>query len=813
MIFTLLKLSLRKLWNEKSFSFLSIAGLSLAIVSATIILLYVSYERSYDDFRSNDIYRLTYHGFEHNVETGSSAQTVPALALALKNDIPEVTSAVRLVHTGPFMADPVMEYNDKKFRESKIYYADPEFLSMFAYKMVSGSAAAALTRKDHAVISKSVAKKYFGNDLATGKTLTFHRGERGSQQITIAGVFEDIPLNSHFHTDFVLSFSSIGADNIDSDWDWGNFYTYIQVQHGLHPEAVQSKIPGLLHKHLGKYMSDIEAKGFRVEFQLQPVQSIHLNSKLWGELDVNGDATTVDFLQIVAFFILLIAWINYINFSIARSTENSKEISIRKINGASRFQLIGQLLTDSAVVNFIAIVISVACIQIALPMLKVLIGLPGPVSLGWQGAVILFTIYLVGTWGSGLYPAFFISSLSPVSLLKSKVSRSLASVNLNKALIIFQFTASVVLIIGTVTVYQQLTFMRSQELGMDLEQTLIVKGPSVKDSTYKATRSSFTIETKRLPGVVSFAIASSIPGDEVHWGRSFSRMDSPENSVGCAIVAIDENFFPLLGATFASGKNYPDGTTVWQDAIIMNETAAKALGYNNPADIVDQTILWSENERQIPKKVIGVVKDFNQQSLRSKIEPFVFTLKEYIFAPWAGEFYAFKIQGKNMQESIQTIQHLWKTLYPQNPFDYFFLDQHYNAQYKNDDRFGKVFIVFSGLAIFIASLGLFGLTAYMTMLRTKEIGVRKVLGSSTFQLVYLLSANYLKLVLIAFVIACPLGILLMNEWLSQFAYRISFNAWIFIIAGVLSFTIACLTVSIKSWHSANIDPARALKYE
>jgi putative ABC transport system permease protein len=530
------------------------------------------------------------------------------------------------------MADPVMEYNDKKFRESKIYYADPEFLSMFAYKMISGSAATALNQQHQAVISKSIAEKYFGNDMAIGKTLTFHRGERGAQQITISGVFEDLPLNSHLHTDFVLSFSSIGANNIDGDWEWGNFYTYIQVQHDLQPQTIQAKIPQLLDKHLGKYMSDIEAKGYRMEFKLQPVQSIHLNSKLWGELEVNGDATTVDFLQIVALFILLIAWINYINFSIARSTENSKEISIRKINGASRLQLIAQLLADASVVNLIAIIISIACIQIAIPILKVLIDLPAPVSLGWQGAIILITIYLVGTLGSGLYPAFFISSLNPVSLLKSKVSRSLASVNLNKALIVFQFTASVVLIIGTVTVYQQLTFMRNQELGMDLEQTLIVKGPSVKDSTYRATRSSFTIETKRLPGVVSFAIASSIPGDEVHWGRSFSRQDSPESSVGCAIVAIDENFFPLLSASFAAGKNYPDGTTVWQDAIIINETAAKALGYNNAADIVDQTILWSENERPIPKKVIGVVKDFNQQSLRSKIEPFVFTLKEYIFA-------------------------------------------------------------------------------------------------------------------------------------------------------------------------------------
>jgi putative ABC transport system permease protein len=510
---------------------------------------------------------------------------------------------------------------------------------------------------------------------------------------------------------------------------------------------------------------------------------------------------------------LFIAWINYINFSIARSTENSKEISIRKINGATRAQLIGQLLTDSAIINLVAMGVSVAMIQASLPMLRAIIDLPDPIVLGWQGLVILAIIYLCGTLCAGLYPAIFISRLNPVALLKSKISRSAVSLNLNKALIVFQFTASVVLIIGTITVYRQLTFMRNQELGMDIDQTLIVKGPSVKDSTYRATLSSFTNETARLSGVSKFAVTSSIPGDEVHWGRSFTPKAEPQNETSCAIVAIDENFFNLLGASFAAGKNYPDGTTAWKDAIIINETASSALGYGKPADAIDQIILWRENGEQVPKTVIGVVKDFNQQSLRSKIEPFVFTLKEYVFAPWADEYYAFRIEGNKIQESISEIRHLWTMLYPQNPFDYFFLDQYYNAQYKNDDRFGKVFLAFSALAIFIASLGLFGLTVYMTAQRTKEIGVRKVLGSSSFQIVSLLSSKYLKLVVIAFVIACPIGIYLTNEWLAQFAYRIPFSVWTPIIAGAVSFSIALITVTVKCWHSANIDPAQALKYE
>jgi putative ABC transport system permease protein len=812
MFLTFLKISLRKIWNERSFSFLNIAGLSLATISCAIILLYVTYERSFDDFYSSDIYRVAYHGFQNNVEIGSSAQVVPALGPAMKQDIPEVKAAVRFAHTGPFMADPVMGYKDKKFRESRIYFAENGFLSMFSYRVIAGSAEEALKQPNQVALSQSIAKKYFGSEDAIGKMLTFYGGDRGDKQIVVTAVYEDVPVISHFHTDFVVSFATLDL-NLDADWDWGNFYTYIQVQPGVAGDVIESKIPDLLNRHIGKFISESAAEGYRLEFSLQPIHSIHLQSKLWGELEVNGDLRTVNFLHLIAIFILLIAWINYINFSIARSAANSREISIRKINGSSRFQLITQLLLDAAVLNLFAVAISIAAIQVALPLLKVTIGMPPTISFGWENGVTLLTIYIAGTLVSGLYPAIFISRLNPVALLKSKISRSAVSLNLNKALIVFQFTASVVLIIGTITVFRQLSFMRVKELGINLEQKLIVKGPAVKDNNYQSTLSFFGNETKKLEGVSAFAVSSSIPGEELHWGRSFYRKDAPENSVGCYIVAIDENFFDLFDARFSAGNNYPDGTVNFQDAIIINETAAKELGFSDVSLAVDQTIIWNENDQQLPKTVIGVVKDFNQQSLRKKVEPLVFTLKRYVNAPWAGEFYSFKIKDSDIQKSTSEIQELWSTVFPQNPFDYFFIDEYFNAQYRNDDHFSKIFTVFSALAIFIASLGLFGLTAYMTAMRTKEIGVRKVLGSSTFQLVRLLSGSYLNLVLIAFVIACPIAMLLMDKWLSQFAYRISLNVSIFIFAGVVCFLIAALTVGAKSWYSANINPAKALKYE
>ena len=812
MITTFIRLSLRKMLTDRSFTFLSITGLSLATVASATIWLFVGYERSFDDFRSRDVYRVAYHGYEHEVETGRSAQVVPALAPAIENEIPEVKNAVRLAHTGPFMADPVMQYGEKKFRESKIYFAEEGFLAMFSYKIIGGTSEKALISPNQVALSRSSAEKYFGKEDAIGKILTFHRGVAGQRDLKVTAIFEDVPDNSHIQTDFVISFPTIGFD-LDGDWDWGNFYTYLELQPGVSAEVVESKIPDLLKKHLGKYMEEITEAGNRVEFLLQPIQSIHLESNLFGELEVNGNATVVSFLSILALFILAIAWINYINFSIARSAENAKEISIRKISGSSRSQLVVQLLTDSALINFFAGCISVALIQAGLPVLKGLIGLPSAISFQWSDSLILLGIFFIGTLCSGLYPAIYISRFDPISLLKTRITRSTIGTGLNRVLIVFQFTATVVLVIGTITVFLQLNFIRNRDLGLNLEQTLIVKGPAVKDSTYQSTLSSFSNQTKNLRGVSSFAVASSIPGEELQWGRSFSRSDHPETSIGCYIIAIDENFFQLFDAKFVAGKNYPDGSSVWKDAIIINEAAAKQFGYLDAPRAIGKTILWREGDKPLAKEVIGVIADFNQQSLHNKIEPIVFTLKDYVFAPWAGEFYAFKVQAPDLKASIEEIQKLWSNTFQQNPFDYFFLDDYFNAQYRNDEQLGKVFTAFSILAIFIACLGLFGLTAYMTVMRTKEIGVRKVMGSSSFQLVRLLSSQYLKLVLIAFVIACPIAIYLMNEWLSQFTYHISLNIWIFIAAGLICFLIAMVTVGVKSWQSANLDPAKALKCE
>jgi putative ABC transport system permease protein len=803
----------RKIWRNKFFASLNVMGLSLGILSFILIGLYVRYEKTFDEFRSPQLYRVAQYGYENNEESGKSAQWVPAAAPALKQDLPEIADAARLAHTGPFMADPVMQVREKLFRESRIYYADSSFLALFSYEMVSGSASTALALPDQVALSESTAKRYFGNEDPMGEIMQFHRGERGVSTLKVTGVFRDVPSNSHLHTDFLVSFSTLKSFGVsDTDWGWGNFYTYVKLAPQTKPSVVEEKFPAFLKKYITDLAQD-PANGYSMKLALQPVQDIHLDSKLWGELEPNGDRRTINFLATIALFILAIAWVNYINFAIAKSAESIKEISIRKISGSNRWQLIGQLMAESAMVNLLAILISVVIVEATLPTLKNVLSLPKALTLGRNEIGVISILFLIGTFASGLYPAYAISSLRPLAALKTKGSR-LFNLSLNRTLIIFQFTASIILMISTVTIYRQLNFMLHQQTGFDLDQTLIVKGPAIKDSIYRANQNYFYHSIDQLRNVSAMAMASSIPGEQVHWGRGYSRASDPQKSIGANIVAVDENYFPLFKAKFVAGANFSDASIANQHNIVFNETAARQLGYANSSEIIGETIIWHESQdKQVPKKVIGVVKDFNQTSFRNEVGPMVFALKKYLDAPWAGEYYAFKVPASNIEQSISDIQQVWGKVFADNPFDYFFLDQYFFNQYQSDQRFGRVFAAFSFLAMIIASLGLFGVSSYLILLRSKEIGVRKVLGSSSAGVVQLLVRDFMWWVFIAFVCACPIAAYLMNLWLQEFAYKIELSPWIFITAGVSCMAAALLTVTWKCWRMANVNPAEVLKNE
>ena len=807
-----LTIAYRNLLKNKIFSLINILGLAIGMAACLLILQYVSFELSYDDFRKPTIYRISDYGYMHGEMVGRRAQTVPALAPALQRDIPEVVQSARLVHTAPLMSDPVMQVGDRSFHEEKIYFADSSFLNMFSYHMLQGNPDQALTQPSSVVISASMAHKYFPDQDALDQVLTFYMGERGQTLVKVTGVFKDIPENSHLHTDFLISFNSIPW-NLDENWDWGNFYNYIEVVPDTDPIVVKNKVATVLEKYRGEILAEWRKGGYTRELDLQPIQRIHLDSNLEAEAEINGNRRTVEFLMLIALFILFIAWINYLNLTTAKSAERAREIGIRKVAGSSRAQLIGQFMTESLLINLLGAALALTLSQLLLPTFRTFTGSHFSTefnpSIGW----IAIAIFLVGALLSGLYPAFVLSSYQPIRVLKGNVKISMHGLGLRKGLVVFQFAASIGLIAGTLAVQQQLNFMRQQDLGLNMDQTLIVKGPGIKDSTYQSQLTFFKNETKKLPAIRQVSVSSSIPGRELSWGRGFYRPAHPENRHSIHIIAVDEDFFDLYEATFLAGRNFSEEFSD-QEAVIFNETAIRLLGFENAESAVQEKVIWDESDnQQFSRQIIGVVKNFNQESLHKEVAPMVFALKRYLNAPWAGEYYSLKMETPDYPAALQQVQAAWEKTFPNSPFDEFFLDEFFNAQYRADQRFGKVFSLFAALAILIACLGLFGLSSYMTLQRTKEIGIRKVLGASIPNIVSLLSREFAILIVMASIIILPIAYFGMQQWLENYAFRIEIRWWLLALPVILVWLLAFVTISFQTVKTALTNPAKSLRYE
>ncbi|MES2734429.1 MAG: ABC transporter permease [Bacteroidota bacterium] len=819
MLHNYLTIAWRNLLRHKVFSLINILGLAIGMAACLLILQYVSFELSFDSFheKGDRIYRIRKDSWQNGVQLSKSATTDPALAPALKAELPEVVQATRIVHTSPFMTDPVMQHGNQSFFENRIYIVDPAFLQMFTLTFRHGNPTTALAQPQDILLSHSMANKYFGKENALGKTLVFHQGINGKRPVTVAGVFEDLPENSHFKPDFLVPFTSLPSNwNLDKNWDWGNFYTYVELAPGTHSTLVENKFPALLKKYLGDVVDVKKNGGYEGKLLLQPLKSIHLYSDLWAEMEVNGNGQAVWLLTIIAFFILLIAWINYINLSTAKATDRAREVGIRKVVGSGRAQIIKQFLLESFLLNLGAAALSITLFQFLLPFFRVFTGRPLASSFGndpqlWLYAIILF---LSGTLLSGFYPAIVVSAYQPIQVLKGKVRASTDGVWLRKGLVVFQFATSIALIVGTLTVKQQLAFMQNQDLGVNLDQTLILKGPAVRDSSYQRKFDYFKAVARQNPTVQQVAVSSNIPGQEVSWGRSFSRQTNQKDQQGINIIAIDEDFLPLYESKFLAGRNFSKDFSSDRDGIIFNGEAIRLLGFSSPEAAIGQVVIWYEGDNNsLPKRVIGVIKSYNQQSLKQEVVPLVFALKQYLDAPWAGEYYSIRLNTNHLPNTLEKLRGSWNEIFPGNPFDHFFLNDFFNAQYKTDIQFGKVFQLFSALAIFIACLGLFGLALFTTTQRTKEIGVRKVLGANISSIVLLLSKDFIQLVLIANLLSWPLAYWGISQWLENYAFRIEISPWLFILPTLLVLLIALLTVSFQTWRAARQNPVKALRYE
>jgi len=809
-------ISLRNLLKRKGYTTLNILGLTIGITCCLLIFQYVSYERSYDTFQKNSsrIVRIRLDEYKQGKLLWQSATSYPAFGPLMKKDYPEVENYCRLID------DELLLSNDAKnvkFSEKKGYFADPSSISMLGVDLAAGNNATALDAPNKIIISQSMARKYFGATDVVGKTLQSHgdgRAKPDTYQIT--GVFKDYPKNSHLIIDYLVSYETLRKalreqgdknDSANTAIGWYDFYVYLQLKPGTDLQAFQAKMPAFAAKYVNKRKGAKGAQFSGNKLSIIPFSNIHLYSNYNQEAEVNGSGSAVNFMFLIGFIILGIAWINYINLSTARSVERAKEVGVRKVLGAAKGNLIRQFMLENVLLNITAILLAGFAVAVLTPWFNNLMG--KDVSTGFSMSakywLIFFAIFCAGTLLSGLYPAFVLSDYKPVAVLKGAFKNTSGGLILRKSLIIVQFGISVVLIVGTIIVYQQVNFMRKQNLGVDIDQTLVLSGvQSIPDSVYQDALQPFKTALLNTPGVKSMTSSSNVMGQEIYWTNGFESLDHKE--LGGSTVyrlGVDYDFIPQFGMKLLAGRNFSKDFPTDKKGAILNDRALAQMGFKDPQDAIGKKISNGDT-----LTVIGVVQSFHHMGLQKPIDPQLISLR-----PNARNVYSIKLQTKDLQPTVATVKALWNKYFPNDPFNYFFLDDEFNAQYQSDQRFGEMFTLFASLAILIACFGLVGLSAYNILQRTKEMGIRKVLGASVQNVVFILSKDFLLLVVLSFIIAVPVSWFIMHNWLQDFAYRITINWWVFGIAGVLAFLIALSTISYQAIRAATANPVKSLRSE
>jgi putative ABC transport system permease protein len=771
-------------------------------------MLYVTDELGYDKYneKADRIYRVDgdiRFGGNHFVLAVASAPMGPAL----KRDYPEVEHMVRFRGYGGFL---VKKGNDN-LQENNVIYADSTLFNVFTLPMIVGNPATALVNPKSVVITEKIAKKYFNTTDVVGKYLVIN----DTSNLQVTGVIKDIPKQSHFHFDFFVAGNGAIQKWELNNWLSNNLNTYIVLKKNADPKKLEAQLSEMVDKYIMPQATEImkvdtkefKKSGNHVSYSLTPLTAIHLHSNKTSELSANSSIQYVYIFSAIAIFILLIACINFMNLSTARSANRAREVGVRKVLGSLRKNLVAQFLTESLLVSFIALALALSIAALLLPYFNQLSG--KELSMGlfnrpWLLPALLLLVIVVGLL-AGSYPAFFLSAFQPIQVLKGKLSTGFKSSWLRSGLVVFQFFVSIVLIIGTVIIYRQLNYIRNKSLGYNREQVLVLQNTHALGS--KAT--AFKDDILKINGTQNITMTGFLPTGG--W-----RSDNPlfpdavpnqKNAASMQVWGVDENYIPTLGMQMAQGRNFSKQFPTDSTGIIINESAAKLLGFKDAVnrDLYTMDDFPASNLTRL--HIIGVVKDFNFSSLREQVTPLALRLQNQ-----RGSI-AVRINTKNIPGFIAQISALWKTTVPGQPFNYSFMDEDFNNLYNSEQRTGKIFISFAVLAIFIACLGLFGLVTYAAEQRTKEIGIRKVLGASVGNIVGMLSKDFLKLVIIAAIIAFPLAWWGMHKWLQDFAYRVDIGWWIFLVAGILALVIALLTVSFQAIRAALMNPVSALRSE
>jgi putative ABC transport system permease protein len=801
------KTAWRNMLKNKTFSAINILGLSIGISAFLFIMNYLKFEYSFDDFnvKKDLIYRVPMMVTEKGGEAQKFAFTYPAVAPAMKKDFPEVQEAIRFRRRWG-----IVRHGDQKINEAgTIYFVDPGVFNVFSFNFEKGSAATAFTQLNDAVITRSAATKYFGAEDPIGQTLHY-----GDEDFVVTGILKDVPSNSHIQFNILLNYNKyIQQTNgrANTSWGWSDFYTYVLLKPGTNVAALEAKMPAFAERYMGTSMKET---GYLNTFQLQPLKAIHTSSVYDYEMSGSGNLYYLKYLGIAALFILFIALINYVNLSTAHSLERSKEVGVRKVIGASKGQLVKQFLGETFLMNAMGIITGFLLFKFFLPSFSQLINknVTDLQSNNLQFWAMMLGIFLVSTLLAGFYPAFILSSFQPIQSLKSAAGFTGVKRNRNlfrKSLVILQFTAAIILIGGAMGFYRQLKFMSNRDLGVNIDQTLVLQQSVNLDSSNLKTVESFINDLQSIRGVQTVSVSTDVPGNEVGSSSGFTVLSSKEEK-RCRTFGIDEKFIPNYGLAIVAGRNFDKDKPVSSDttqlvSVILNETAARVLGFKTANDAINKIIIGGG----FNSKVIGVIKDYHQESLQYDFNPIVFYPDQAINM---GSF-SLKLNTTDPQYVIARSKEIWNKRFTQSPFQFFFLNDHFNEQYQNDRMFSNILWLFTVLAIIIAILGLFGLSLYTVAKRTKEISVRKVLGATVMQITSLITRDYMKLILLSGVIAIPVSYFLLHNWLKDYAFHVNISYVFFLFPLLLIMTIALITVLYQSIKAAIANPVKSLRSE
>ncbi len=810
MISNFFKIAWRNLVKHKTFSFINIFGLAIGLACFLLIALYVVDELSYDRYneKADRIYRVNSDIIFGGSELKLGVCSDP-MGATLKKDYPEVEQFTRIYNSN---GSKQLKKGNDFITESAVAHVDSTFFEVFTCKVLEGKLAGALNEPHTVVITETMANKYFGKTSAVGETL--QTGNWANNLFKVTAVIKDMPSNSHFNFGFLFS-----MDNVD--YDYGNylshnFHTYVLLREGTNPREFDKHFNEVIEKYIFpqatqimqiKSMDEFEKAGNKLSYSLMPLTDIHLKSDRFPELGPVGNILYVYIFGAVALFILILACINFINLSTANSGSRAREIGIRKVLGSEKKALVVQFLAESVLTSIFATLVALVLVWLCLGLFNEvsakslsILDLLKPISL-----LLLFLLAVASGLVAGSYPAFYIAAFQPVASLKGRLNPGSHKSYLRNTLVVFQFATAITLIIGTVVVYKQLSFIRNKNLGYQKDQVLIINDTYVMGNNYEA----FKKELASLKGVKSVAMSGFLPvSSSARSDNTFSREAAmtSDNSFNMQNWRIDYDYIPTLGMEVVQGRNFSRDFGTDSTAMIINETCAEMLGGGN---LVGRKLFTSSDGRKIDRSftIIGVVKNFNFESLRQKVGPLNFVLGR---ANWTT---ALKVSAADMPNVIAGVEKTFKSMAAGKPFSYRFLDDAFEDMYRTEQRTGKLALAFAVLAIFIACLGLFGLATYIAQQRVKEIGVRKVLGATVFNIVKMLSSDFLKLVAVAAVISFPLAWLAMNRWLQDFAYRTTFNWWVFALAGCIGLMIALATVSFQAIKAALANPVESLRTE